>query len=367
MTENNTSETLSAILAGLSTSDGRERSDDSTLDELEALLETAGGHALGRVLQTRETPDPRTFLGKGKVSEIAALAQAMGAEAVVLDNDLSPSQTKNLETALGVPVMDRSLLILDIFADRARSGEGRAQVELARLKYILPRLSGQGVRLSRQGGGGAGGGGARRGAGETKLESDRRHIRARIDRLTREMEEIRRARGVQRERRMKNDMPSVALIGYTNAGKSTLLNCLCKESVQAENRLFDTLDTTTRRWRLDEETTVLLTDTVGFIRKLPHHLVEAFKATLEELRYASVLLHVIDVSHPEWPEQARVVDELVERLGAGAAPCVRVLNKSDCIPASELPDIGGLPISAKTGLGLDKLSAEIRKQLAPKN
>lgn len=358
-----TPETMNAILAGLTSRDGSERSDEASLDELEALLETAGGRALARALQTRDTPDVRTFLGKGKAQELGELARAMEADVLVLDNELTPSQTRHLEEVAGVPVLDRSMLILDIFADRAQSGEGRAQVELARLKYILPRLSGQGVHLSRQGGGGAGGGGARRGAGETKLESDRRHIRARIDRLTREMEDIRRTRGVQRERRLKNAMPSVALIGYTNAGKSTLLNYLCKENVQAKNRLFDTLDTTTRRWRIDETQTVLLTDTVGFIRKLPHHLVEAFKATLEELQYAMVLLHVIDVSHPEWPEQAKIVDELVERLGAGAIPCIRVLNKSDCVPPTELPDIGGLAVSAKTGQGIDRLCEAVKKYL----
>lgn len=358
-------QTVNAILAGLSTRDGTQRADDGALDELEALLETAGGRALGRVLQTRDAPDARTFFGAGKAEEIGELARAMGADAVVLDNELSPSQTRHLEAAVGVPVLDRSLLILDIFADRARSAEGRVQVELARLKYILPRLAGQGVALSRQGGGGTGGGGARRGAGETKLESDRRHIRARIDRLTQEIEVIRRKRGVQRRSRQKGAVPSAALIGYTNAGKSTLLNALCRESIPARDRLFDTLDTTTRRWQVDITSTVLLTDTVGFIRKLPHHLIEAFKATLEELAYADILLHVIDASSPEWPGQVEVVDELIARLGAAAAPCIRVYNKCDAAPPETLGDLGGgVSVSARTGEGLDKLAAEVKQQLA---
>ncbi|MDR1735635.1 MAG: GTPase HflX [Oscillospiraceae bacterium] len=352
-----------AVLIGLSTRDGAHHSDEATLDELEALLETAGGTALGRVSQTLDAPSARTFIGTGKAREIRELCRNMGADIAVVDNELSPSQTKNLEAELDLPVIDRSLLIINIFSGRARSGEGRVQVELARLKYILPRLSGKGVQLSRQGGGGAGGGGARRGAGETKLETDRRHIRARIERLERELAEVRMTRKVQRERRIKNAVPSVALIGYTNAGKSTLLNTLCRDSIQAENRLFDTLDTTTRRWRMSDGREVLLTDTVGFIRKLPHHLIEAFKATLEELGFADVLLHVIDASHPEWPSQAKTVEELVNQLGVSGTPCVRALNKCDALAPSALPDIGGLAVSAKTGAGLALLEKAVAAYL----
>ena len=349
------------ILAGLNTRSG-ESSSDSTMDELEALVETAGGTALARVIQQRDTPDTKFFIGEGKAEEIALLCGALEADTVVFDNDLSPSQTRALEELLGVPVVDRSLLILDIFADRAQSREGRVQVELARLKYILPRLTGKGVQMSRLGGGGGGSGGARRGAGETRLETDRRHIRARIDKLSRDLEEIRRTRQVQRRQRQKNEIPTVALIGYTNAGKSTLLNLLCRESIQAKNRLFDTLDTTTRRWRIDAGQTVLLSDTVGFIRKLPHHLIEAFRSTLEELACASLLLHVIDLSHPEWAEQSDVVDSLVTQLGAQQIPCLRLYNKADLVEADILP--GGIIFSARTGAGTDELAAAVKAALA---
>ncbi len=361
-----------SILVGLKTKDGSELSNESTLDELEALLETAGGKSCGRVLQNRENPDPKTFIGSGKCQEIRLFAENMGASSIVFDNELSPAQTKNLEEEIGLPVIDRSMLIIDIFAGRAQTSEGRVQVELARLRYVLPRLSGQGVHMSRLGGGGGGGGGARRGAGETKLETDKRHIRERIDKLTKDLEHVRHTRAVQRDRRIKNNVPSVALIGYTNSGKSTILNSLCHDNIQAQNRLFDTLDPTTRRWFIGDPTDenpriatqeVLLTDTVGFIRKLPHHLIEAFKATLEELKYASLILHIIDTSNPEWLEQSAVVEDIVTQLGATSTPCLRVYNKIDMASRDIVPEIGGIAVSAKTGEGLSVLTDAVRKKL----
>ncbi len=351
------------ILVGLKTRDPDQSASESTLDELESLVRTAGGEVVARVFQQRDTPDVRYYIGEGKAQEVAQLCRTLDAGTVVFDNELSPSQAKALEDLLGVQVVDRSLLILNIFADRAQSREGRVQVELARLKYILPRLAGQGVQMSRLGGGGAGGGGARRGAGETKLETQRRHIRQRIHKLETELRDVSHVRQIQRHRRVKNETPTVALIGYTNAGKSTLQSKLCKVDVQTGDRLFDTLDPSTRRWHVAGGKTVLLTDTVGFIRKLPHHLVEAFQSTLEELTYADLLLHVIDVSHPEWLEQAEVVDDLVEHLGAQNVPCLRVYNKTDVLNAELLP--AGVRISAKHGANFDALRAAVLEALAP--
>jgi GTP-binding protein HflX len=350
-----TAERERAILVGLNCRDGGEVSTDSTMDELEALLETAQGETVARVIQNKTSPDTATFIGEGKVQEVKRLCELHEVDLVVFDNELSPSQTRCLERDLGVRVIDRSLLILDIFADRARTHEGRVQVEMAHYKYILPRLSGLGLSLSRQGGGGVGVRGSR-GGGETKLETDRRHIRRRIEKLAKELEDIRHIRALARDRREKNEMPIVSLLGYTNAGKSTLFNALADESIPARNRLFDTLDTTSRAVEVDGALTVMLTDTVGFIRKLPHHLVEAFRATLDELKYADLLLHVIDASNPEWAEQAEVVDALIDELGAGSATRLRVYNKAD-LAAMTVRD--GVLISAKTGLGLDELKLKI--------
>ena len=351
-----------AALAGLAAAsmDERERSTDISLAELAALVETAGGQPVVTLLQNKPTPDPRTFLGEGKVAELRELIVANDCDLAVFDNELSPSQMRVLEEELGVRVLDRSGLILDIFAQRAQTREGQLQVELAQYQYLLPRLTGMWTHLVRQTASGGSSPIGTRGPGETQLETDRRHIRRKIQKLQSELEDVRKIRRTQRRRREKNALPVVALVGYTNAGKSTLLNCLTGSDIPANDRLFDTLDTTTRRWRIDAAQEVLLSDTVGFIRKLPTHLVEAFKATLEELTYADVLLHVIDLSNPEWEAQAEVVDRLIDQLGAAHTPCIRVFNKCDAY-------LGILPhgenivcISARSGEGAAELTERVR-------
>ncbi|MCL2125630.1 MAG: GTPase HflX [Oscillospiraceae bacterium] len=354
-----------AVIAGLAADsmDIRERSTEESLDELEALLETAGGVCIGRVLQNRKTPEPRTFIGDGKVKELKALAEDNECTLAVFDNELSPSQMRALAEDLDLRVIDRSSLILDIFAGRARTREGRLQVELAQYKYLLPRLTGMWKHLTSQTGTSAPIG--TRGPGETQLESDRRHIRRKIAKLEEELDEVIRTRDTQRRLREKNSVPVVALVGYTNAGKSTLLNTLTGAGIQAENRLFDTLDTTTRRFDVSDTMEALISDTVGFIRKLPHHLVEAFKATLEELKYADLLVHVIDASHPEWQEQARIVNELIEELGASQTPRIEAYNKCDIL-SDDVRFSGemAVEISAKTGQGIGKLLAVVEEALA---
>ena len=354
-----------AVLAGLAAAsmDEHERSSEVSMEELAALVETAGGEAVAMLIQNRPTPEPRSFLGDGKVQEMKELIEANECDLAVFDNELSPSQMRVLSEELGVKVLDRSGLILDIFAQRARTREGQLQVELAQYKYLLPRLTGMWTHLVRQTASGGSSPIGTRGPGETQLETDRRHIRRKIQKLEEELAAVRKVRGTQRRRREKNAMPVVALVGYTNAGKSTLLNCLTGSDIPANDRLFDTLDTTTRRLRIDESTEVLLSDTVGFIRKLPTHLIEAFKATLEELSYADVLLHVIDLSNPEWEEQARVVDELIRQLGAESTPQLRVYNKCDqyfgILPHGE--DV--VCISAKSGEGADTLVKKLSRML----
>ncbi len=349
------------VLAGLnSPALGREQNaSEESLAELEALLETAGGECVGTLLQNKNTPDPRTFLGEGKVDELKQLCEAAGADLAVFDNDLSPSQQRVLTETLGVQVLDRSALILDIFAQRARTSEGRLQVELAQYKYLLPRLTSMWSHLERQEGAIG-----TRGPGETQLETDRRIIRKKITKLEEELREVRRIRATQRQRREKNEIPVVAIVGYTNAGKSTLLNHLTGAGIPANNRLFDTLDTTTRTLELSDTCTVLISDTVGFISKLPHHLVEAFKATLEELEYADLLLHVIDASDPLWREQTEVVERLITELKADGTPRIDVFNKCDLLEGDILPhgeDI--VTLSARTGEGVDLLLDKLRRRL----
>ena len=350
-----------AVLAGLSADCFRkeEQATEETLDELEALLETAGGTCAAKVLQNRHTPDPHSFIGEGKANEIKELVELNEATMVFFDNDLSPSQIRALEDITGVTVLDRSALILDIFAQRAKTAEGRLQVELAQYKYLLPKLSGMGKSLSRQGGGIG-----TRGPGETKLETDRRHIRERITRLEAELSEVRRVRATQRRQRMKNSVPVVALVGYTNAGKSTLLNYLTDAGIPANNRLFDTLDTTTRQCAVSEQLSVLLSDTVGFIAKLPHHLIEAFKATLEELEYADLLIHVIDASDPHREEHIAVVEKLIEQLAKPEVPVISCYNKADLVERSELM-VGRrvVAVSAKTGDGVADLLSMVAHEL----
>ena len=341
-----------------------ENADEDTMEELSALVETAGGETAGIVLQNRATPDPRTFIGEGKVAEVQLYVENVGATMVIFDNDLSPSQQRVLTELLGIQVLDRCGLILDIFAQRAKTKEGRLQVELAQYRYLLPRLIGMWSHLERQGGTSGKGPIGSKGPGETQLETDRRLINKKIDKIRADLEEVRRVRATQRQQRQKNEIPVVAIVGYTNAGKSTLLNQLTGAAIPANNRLFDTLDTTSRLLTVSDTMDVVVSDTVGFIRKLPHQLVEAFKATLEELEYADLLLHVIDVSNPEWQQQAAVVENLIRELGAEQTPRLDVFNKCDRYLGDIRPhgeDI--VSISARTGEGVPELLAAIGRRL----
>ena len=353
-----------AVLVGLrSPVLGADSADEESLAELGALVETAGGEPVGTILQSREKPDPHSFIGEGKVEEVKRMVENSDATMVIFDNDLSPSQIRVLTELCGVQVLDRSGLILDIFAQRAKTKEGCLQVELAQYQYLLPRLVGMWTHLERQAGTSGKGPIGSKGPGETQLETDRRHIHRKIDKLKAELEEVRRVRGTQRQRRMKNEIPVVAIVGYTNAGKSTLLNAITGAGIPANDRLFDTLDTTTRLLTVSDTLDVVISDTVGFIRKLPHQLVEAFKATLEELEYADLLLHVIDVSNPEWEEQARIVDDLIRELGADSIPCIRVYNKCDVAFGFQRREENAVSLSARTGEGVADLLAAIDKKL----
>ena len=331
---------------------------DTSLDELAALASTAGAIVVARTLQKRK-PDPATYIGSGKAESLQLECQALGIDLAIIDDELSGSQQRNLEEILGVRVVDRTALILDIFARRAESREGKLQVELAQLKYRLPRLMGLGASLSR-----LGGGIGTRGPGETQLEVDRRRIRRRIDDLSAELEELSRQRDARRARRRKTDQTVVALVGYTNAGKSTLLNALSGSNVLVEDKLFATLDPVVRKLPLPEGGECLLVDTVGFIRKLPHELVEAFRSTLEEALYADLLVVVSDLSSPEYLAQRQTVLEVLNSLGAGGKPMIEALNKSDVAAnVGEIEPPDAIVISAATGAGLDRLTAEIGKRV----
>ena len=350
-----------AVLVGLNADcfKADQTATEETLEELEALLETAGGFCTAKVIQNRHTPDAHSFIGEGKAQEVRMLIEATESTMAIFDNELSPGHIRALEEILGVTVLDRSALILDIFAQRAKTKEGRLQVELAQYKYLLPRLSGMGKSLSRQGGGIG-----TRGPGETRLESDRRHIRERIARLEAELKQVRQVRAVQRERRMKNSVPVVAIVGYTNAGKSTLLNQLTDAGIPANNRLFDTLDTTSRQLTVSDNLDVILSDTVGFIAKLPHHLVDAFRATLEELEYADLLLHVIDASDPNREEHIAVVEKLIRKLAKEGTPVISCYNKADLVEPVDIPmGENVVAISARKGTNMDGLLKAIETAL----
>ncbi|MBQ9806121.1 MAG: GTPase HflX [Clostridia bacterium] len=354
-----------AILVGLCTDNEIDELEKS-LDELERLLDTAGGVCVAKMIQNKDKPDPRTLIGSGKVLELAALCSLNEIELVVFDEELTPSQIRNLEDEIGdgVRVIDRSMLILDIFALHAVSREGKLQVELAQLKYTAPRLTGQGKDLSR-----LGGGIGTRGPGESKLESDRRHMRHRIVALEEELRNLDKNRQTMRAARDRSGVPKVAIVGYTNAGKSTLLNYLTDAGILAEDKLFATLDPTTRKFELPTGESVLLTDTVGFIRKLPHHLIKAFQSTLDEAVYADILMIVIDASDAEYRAQLEVTERLLDELGASGKPTLYVLNKCD-LGAVALPSIGVpaersrmVAVSAKTGQGIDLLTQALQEIL----
>lgn len=335
---------------------------ESSLNELEELAKTAGAEVIGRVWQKRDKPDPGTFLGSGRLEELGEFCENNEADLVIVDSEITPAQTRNIEKTTKIRVIDRTTLILDIFADRARSNEGKLQVELAQLKYTLPRLMGQGTKLSR-----LGAGIGTRGPGETKLETDRRHIRRRIKSLEDELESLEKRRGLARARREKDGVETVVIVGYTNAGKSTLMNTLTEAGVLAQDKLFATLDPTSRALMLPDGRKVMLIDTVGFIRRLPHNLVEAFKSTLEEAVCAKVILNVCDASDPECEEHLQVTDELLEELGCSGKPVIPVFNKCD-LPGAD-PDLirrpGSVTISALEGSGLDALLEAVSKALPP--
>jgi GTPase len=322
----------SAVLVGIELGSEQGIGSEESLDELRALTESAGAEVAGVIRQRLKAPDPRTFIGKGKTGEVRELAHAKGASLAIFDDALSPAQARNLENELKIRVIDRSQLILDIFAQRAHTLEGKLQVEIAQLSYLQPRLTRQWSHLSRVRGGGAGGGGVgTRGPGETQLEVDRRRLRERLTRLKTRLREVERTRSIQRRRRLEVPYPTVALVGYTNSGKSTLMNALTDAQVETANRPFSTLDPTIRRLKLPGKMNVMLVDTVGFIHRLPHMLIDAFKATLEEVRTATMLLHVVDASSALAAERMTIVDEVLNEIGASTAPRLIVMNKADLL------------------------------------
>ncbi|HUG85956.1 MAG TPA: GTPase HflX [Euzebya sp.] len=346
---------------------------DASLDEMEQLLETAGGEVVGRVVQRRDHPDVATFIGSGKLAELKDLVVALDADSVVFDDDLSPAQQRNLEEKLKVKVLDRTIVILDIFAQHASSSEGTAQVELAQLSYLLPRLRGWGQALSRQAGGvGVG----MRGPGETQLEVDRRKLNRRITKLKRDLKDYAKVRQTKSQWRRRNSVPTVALVGYTNAGKSTLMNAMTGADVHVADRLFATLDTTARKLQLPDSRQVVLTDTVGFVKKLPTQLVESFKSTLEDTLQADLLVHVVDASHDEAQSHVLAVDGVLEEIGAGDLPRLLVLNKIDRADPEELKGLaravegsalrgGVISVSALTGEGIEALIGLVADRVPP--
>jgi GTP-binding protein HflX len=361
------------VLVGVWTN-GTSAMAENSLEELKALAETAGAEVMEGVIQRRESPDPATYIGSGKVAELRELVVQTGADTVICDGELSPAQLQKLEVKLKVKVIDRVALILDIFAQHAKSREGKAQVELAQISYLLPRLRGWGESLSRQVGGRAAGGAGigGRGPGETKIETDRRRIRDRQAKLRREIAEMKIARDTKRQERHRNNIPSVAIAGYTNAGKSSLLNRLTNAGVLVENALFATLDPTTRRTETTEGRIYTLTDTVGFVRHLPHQLVDAFKSTLEEVTDADLIVHVVDGSHPDPFEQIRAVREVISEIGASEIPEIIAINKADVaepevIMALLRKEDNAFAFSAKTGFGVDNLLRAIENSLPHPN
>ena len=356
------------FLVGLELKSGNATDIRESLDELAELAQTAGGEVVGDGTQKVESPSAATYIGKGKAGEYAKFCNAKDVDTVIFDDELSPAQTRNLEKIFEIKILDRTALILDIFSQRARTREGKMQIELAQLQHLLPRLTRFWGHLSRQ----SGGIGMRGGEGETQLEADRRKVSERIDRIERDLDAVRRQRETQRAGRQRSQWPLASIVGYTNAGKSTLLNKLTGADVLAKDILFATLDPTTRRLKLPTNQNVLLTDTVGFIRKLPHGLVEAFKATLEEVVQADLLLHVVDISHPQAEEQIAAVNAVLAEIGAADKPTLMVLNKIDCLHSSRelLPRFlerhpNAVAISAATGDGMPELLSELGVQLRP--
>ncbi|MEY4713690.1 MAG: GTPase HflX, partial [Actinomycetota bacterium] len=345
---------------------------ENSLRELAALAETAGAEVLDGVLQRRAFPDPATYFGKGKAQELRDLVRAVGADTVIADTELAPSQRRALEDVVGVKVVDRTAIILDIFAQHAKSREGKSQVELAQLEYLLPRLRGWGESMSRQAGGQAAGGVGigSRGPGETKIELDRRRINTRMAKLRREIAEMKKARDTKRSAREKSRIPQVAIAGYTNAGKSSLLNRITKAGVLVENALFATLDPTVRKHQTPDGREYTIADTVGFVRSLPHQLVEAFRSTLEEISHADLILHVVDASDPDPIGQIATVRQVISEVEASAVPELVVLNKADLVSEETQVRLRGMIpgvmlVSARTGLGMEELEAAIA-QLLPK-
>ena len=354
-----------AVLVGVRWGNTSEEEFEESLDELRSLASTAGAEVAETVRQARSRPDSAILLGRGKLDELKAVVESTTADMAIFDQELSPSQQRNLESSLGVKVLDRTALILDIFAIHARSKEGKAQVELAQLRYSLTRLIGKGVELSR-----LGGGIGTRGPGETRLEVDRRRINARIKTLDRELRDLSRIRKLKRKRRERWSTPTFALVGYTNAGKSSLLNALTGASVRVEDQLFSTLDPVTRRLELPGNRRAVITDTVGFIKRLPHQLVESFKSTLEETAEADLLVHVIDSASPGLPERISAVEKVLEEIGAGDIPAIKVLNKADLLGERERKDLlrtvsEAILVSTVSGEGLPQLRARMAASLQP--